>query len=77
MTNRIDICGRDGCTGRLKIISLTRDERIRRRIGRALISRCSKCGSEIQMSYDAYRRFVKGNRERKRAEQEKIQPSLF
>ena len=47
------------CNGRLRIVSLDRDERIRRRIGAAMVGRCVRCGAESIVVKDAWLKFAK------------------
>jgi hypothetical protein len=62
------------CGGRLKIISLNRRERMRRRIGQAMIGKCDCCGTETPVVKKAWLMFVAEKRRRAR---ERVQPSLF
>ena len=77
----IDQCGMVGCGGRLSIISLDRNERIRRRIGQAMIGRCKRCGHETTVVKSAWMTFVKNRRVEQKAEaeadQEQLQLNLF
>ena len=82
MTNKVDACPNSPrCNGRLRIVSLDRQERIRRRLGRAWLGRCVKCGAECQVNSQAWRMFAKELREVKResarAVRDRQQPSLF
>lgn len=65
------------CQGRLRIISLTRDERIRRRCGQAMIARCDQCGTETAVVKDAWMRFMRDRRSAAKQRLEDRQPSLF
>jgi hypothetical protein len=78
----IDQCPESpACDGRLRIVSLTRDERIRRRCGQAMIAKCSKCGTETAVVKDAWIRFMRDRRRQAKREREdrqaQQQPSLF
>ena len=64
MTNAIDRCPQ--CLGELRIVSLDREERIRRRLGRSWLARCTR-GHECLVVPDAWKRFVQAERDRKRA----------
>ena len=65
MTNAIDRCPQ--CLGELRIVSLDREERIRRRLGRSWLARCQRCSAEQLVVPDAWKRFVQAERDRKRA----------
>jgi hypothetical protein len=51
-----------GCQGRIKIVSLSREERMARRIGRGWIGKCDRCGGTVKVNPAAWRMFVKAQR---------------
>jgi len=81
--NRIDKCAE--CGGQLRIVSLNRDERIRRRCGQSMIAKCSRCGVEVAVVKKAWLLFAHEQwqakrdraREKMRQTDEYRQPSLF
>jgi hypothetical protein len=66
MPNIIDRCPNRRCQGRLRIVSLSVEERMRRRIGRAWLGRCPRCGAETLVNSQAWRTFMRETRESKR-----------
>ena len=68
MTNSlIDRCPNSpACGGRIRIVSLSRDERMRRRIGQAMIGKCPMCGTETTVNKQAWAIFAKDQRRKKR-----------
>jgi hypothetical protein len=74
----IDRCA---CGGKLVIVSLDRQERIRRRLGRSWLARCERCGAETAVDSQAWRENMRAGWERKKAaarqEWLRVQPSLF
>ena len=71
----IDRCP-NNCGGRIRIVSLSRDERIRRRCGQAMIGRCTACGSECQVNKRAWAKFARQQRDT-RSDHRQAQPTLF
>jgi hypothetical protein len=82
MTNKaMDRCAVGDCGGKLVIVSLDRQERIRRRLGRAWLAVCERCGAETTVDSQAWRENMRAGWERKKAaarqEWLRVQPSLF
>ena len=69
------------CKGRLRIVSIDRNERMRRRIGSSLVGKCVKCGQETLLVKSAWMKFAKELRLVKKAsrqaDRDNQQPSLF
>lgn len=67
------------CKGRLRIIAIDRNERMRRRIGGALVGKCVKCGQETLLVKSAWMKFAKELRLVKKREsgRDDRQASLF
>jgi hypothetical protein len=71
--NAIDQCRE--CGGRLTVLSLDRQERMRRRIGQALVVKCAGCGSESVAVKKAWFEFVASKRSNRKQSQERSQAS--
>jgi hypothetical protein len=77
--NAIDQCRE--CGGRLTVLGLDRQERMRRRVGQALIVKCARCGSESVAVKKAWFEFVGNNRRAaklakdQRDQRDQLQPS--
>ena len=80
--NLMDRCPRyPDCLGRLHIISLDKQERMRRRIGGAWVGKCRACGAEVLVNARAWKAFMRELRDARRnswrADRDRQQPSLF
>lgn len=64
----IDRCpNAPACNGRIRIVSLSRDERIRRRLGQAMIGKCERCGAETTVNKRAWATFARDRRRQETA----------
>ena len=77
--NVIDQCRE--CGGQLTVLSLDRQERMRRRIGQSLVTRCNRCSCEVTVVKRAWMTFVEAKRKQSRAKEQltkgQLQLNLF